>query len=46
VTIKVLLKAACDSKIVPKADQECTHWRKSTNESKEKPEQKLDEAFE
>jgi hypothetical protein len=35
-------------KIVPKASYECTgtlYWKKSTNESKGKPEQKFDAAF-
>jgi hypothetical protein len=36
---KVVPKAACANEIVQR------HWRKSTNESKEKTEQKFDAAF-
>jgi hypothetical protein len=43
-TLKVVPKTACAKEIVQKATMNL-HWRKSTNESKEKTEQKFDAAF-
>jgi hypothetical protein len=46
VTLKVIMEAACDPKIVSNAGHKCTwylHWGKSTKESQEKPTQKFDE---
>jgi hypothetical protein len=46
VTLKVVLKAACDPEIVPKVSHECygtcsVRWRKLTKESEGKPVQKF-----
>ncbi len=42
-TLKIVPKAACDPENCSSAMN--VHWRKSTNESEGKPEQKFDVAF-
>ncbi len=43
--LKLFRKPPTILKIVPTAGYECTvHWRKSTNETEEKPEQNFDTA--
>jgi hypothetical protein len=45
VNLKIVPKAACDYKILPKAGHLNVYWRNSTNESEGKPEQIFDAAY-